>query len=71
MVSLLNLFVDGHKELMFPDSSSKEVEGLKAHYKLAKPNMASFERGCSMLHSCLNGVSSFLDEVKNIDVLLP
>lgn len=60
---LQNQLATGHNELLFSVSSSKEVEGLKAHYALATGKMASFKRECFVLCGRLDKASSFLDEV--------
>lgn len=48
----MSLFATGHRELMAPGGPSKDIESSKAHYGLAKSNIASFEMdffGCSTI----------------------
>lgn len=56
-------FVASHEELLVPRDSSEEVEDLKAHYTLIKAKVSSFKRDYSGLHTRLDQVSHFLEEV--------
>lgn len=67
--SLLNSLDVGHKELLFPGTSSQVFKDSKACYDMAEMKMASFKWDLSILHNRLDKVSSFLDEVKSLGVM--
>lgn len=52
-----------HEELLVPDASSQEVKDSKVHYTLTEVKVSSFGMDYFGLCSCMDQVSSFLEEV--------